>query len=94
MFKIDYPDLRAYLASQEAFEYYMKKNAYVCDIQDNEAITAVQMLDFNNKVSPSTIVIMKDDGSYQEFWYEVYINQENIPYDVRLASYSKYYLVY
>jgi len=90
----DYPDLRSYLASQENFEYYMRKNAYMCTIKDNEALTAVQMLDFNNKISPSTIVIMKEDGSYQEFWYETYINQQNIPYDVRLASYPHYYLVY
>lgn len=92
--EMDYLELRAYLASQESFENYMKKSPYTCTIKDNEALTAIQMLDFNNKVSPSTIVIMKDDGSYQEYWYEVYINQQNVPYDIRLASYPKYYLVY
>lgn len=90
----DYPELRAYLASQENFEYYMKKNAYMCIIKDNEAYNAIQMLDFNNKVSPSTIVVVLEDGSYQEFWYDVYVNQQNVPYDIRLASYSKYYLIY
>jgi hypothetical protein len=90
----DYPELREYLASQESFENYMKKSAYICTIKDNEALTAVQMLEFNNKVQTSTIVIMKDDGSYQEYWYETYINQQNIPYNIRLASYSRYYLIY
>jgi hypothetical protein len=90
----DYSELRQYLASQESFENYMRKSPYVCTIKDNDALTALQMLDFNNKVSPSTIVIMKDDGSYQEFWYETYINQQNVPYEIRLASYPHYYLVY
>jgi len=90
----DYPELRQYLSEQESFEAYIKKSPWLCTIKDNEALTAVQMLDFNNRIQPSTIVIMKDDGSYQEFWYETYINQQNIPYDIRLASYSKYYLVY
>ena len=90
----DYPELRQYLSEQESFEAYMKKSPWLCTIKDNEALTAIQMLDFNNKIQPSTIVIMLEDGSYQEFWYETYINQQNIPYDIRLASYSKYYLVY
>lgn len=90
----DFPDLRAYLASQESFEFYMRKSAYLCTIKDNEAMTAVQMLDFNNKIQPSSIVVVLADGSYQEFWYEVYINQQNIPYHVRLATYSAYFLVY
>jgi hypothetical protein len=90
----DYPELRQYLSEQESFEAYIKKSPWLCTIKDNEALTAVQMLDFNNRIQPSTIVIMLEDGSYQEFWYETYINQQNIPYDIRLASYSKYYLVY
>lgn len=94
MFKTDYPELRAYLASQENFEFYMKKNAYICDIKDNEAVTAVQMLDFNNKVTPSTIVIMMPDGSYKEWWLEIYENPQNVPYDIRLPTYSKFYLIY
>jgi len=90
----DYPELRDWLATQESFENYMKKSPYLCIIKDNEAMTAIQMLDFNNKIQPSTIVIVKDDGSYEEFWMEVYNNQQNIPYEIRLASYSKYYLIY
>ena len=90
----DYPELRNWLATQENFENYMRKSPYLCTIKDNEAMTAIQMLDFNNKIAPSTIVIVKDDGSYQEFWYEVYINQQNIPYDVRLPMYNKYFLIY
>ena len=90
----DYPELRNWLATQESFENFMKKSPYLCIIRDNEAMTAIQMLDFNNKIQPSTIVIVLDDGSYQEFWYEVYINQQNIPYDIRLPMYSKYYLIY
>ena len=90
----DYPELRDWLATQESFENYMKKSPYLCIIRDNEAMTAIQMLDFNNKIQPSTIVIVKDDGSYEEFWMEVYNNQQNIPYEIRLASYSKYFLIY
>jgi hypothetical protein len=90
----DYPELRQYLSEQESFEAYIKKSPWLCTIKDNEALTAVQMLDFNNRIQPSTIVIMKDDGSYQEFWYETYINQQNVPYEIRLASYPHYYLVY
>lgn len=90
----DYPELRNWLATQEAFENYMKKSPYLCIIKDNEAMTAIQMLDFNNKITPSTIVIVLDDGSYKEFWMEVYENQQNVPYEIRLASYSKYFLIY
>ena len=90
----DYPELRNWLASQESFENYMKKSAYLCTIKDNEAMTAIQMLDFNNKIQPSTIVIVKNDGSYDEFWHEVYVNQQNIPYDIRLPMYSQYYLIF
>ena len=90
----DYPDLRAYLATQEAFEAYMRKSPYLCTIKDNEAFTALQMLQFNNTISPSTIVILKDDGSYQEMWYEYYVNQQDIPYHIRLEGYPRYYLIY
>lgn len=71
----------------------MKKSPWLCTIKDNEALTAVQMLEFNNKIQPSTIVIKKD-GQFMEFWYEVYINQETTPYDIRLPRYPEYYLVY
>jgi hypothetical protein len=90
----DYPELRNWLSTQESFENYMKKSPYLCTIRDNEAMTAIQMLDFNNKIQPSTIVIVKNDGSYEEFWNEVYVNQQNIPYDIRLPTYSQYYLVF
>ena len=90
----DYPELRNWLATQESFENFMKKSPYLCIIKDNEAMTAIQMLDFNNKIQPSTIIIVKDDGSYEEFWMEVYNNQQNIPYDIRLPMYSKYFLIY
>lgn len=87
-------ELRDWLATQESFENYMKKSPYLCIIRDNEAMDAVKMLEFNNKIQPSTIVIVLPDGSYQEFWYEVYINEQNIPYDKRLPMYSNYYLIY
>lgn len=89
----DYPELRAYLAQQENFEQYMKKSAWVCTIKDNEALSAVDMLSWNSKIQPSTIVIEKD-GAFVEFWYEVYVNEQNIPYDIRLPMYPKYYLVF
>lgn len=92
--EFDYPELRAWLADQENFESNMKKTAYTCTIKDNEALTAIQMLDIQTKIQPSSIVIQKDDGTYVEFWWEVYINQQNIPYDIRLASYPKYYFIY
>jgi hypothetical protein len=90
----DYPELRDWLATQESFENYMKKSPYLCIIKDNEAMTAIQMLDFNNKIQPSSIVIVRDDGSYEEFWTEVYKNEKNIPYDIRLPMYSQYFLIY
>lgn len=90
----DYPELRAWLASQENFESNMMKSPWTCIIKDNEALTAIQMLDLNSKIQPSSIVIIKEDGSYVEFWWEVYVNQQNIPYVERLAMYSKYYLIY
>lgn len=90
----DYPELRNWLSTKESFEGFMRKSPYLCTIRDNEAMTAIQMLDFNNKVQPSTIVIVKNDGSYEEFWYEVYVNQQNIPYDIRLPMYSQYYLIF
>lgn len=90
----DYPELRDWLATQESFENYMKKSPYLCIIKDNEAMDAVKMLDFNNRIQPSTIIIMMPDDSYQEFWYETYINQQNIPYEERLAMYPAYFLVY
>lgn len=89
----DYPELRNWLATQESFENYMKKSPYLCIIKDNEAMDAIKMLDFNNRITPSTIVIVID-GVYKEFWHEVYENQQNIPYEVRLASYPQYYLIY
>lgn len=92
--EFDYPELRAWLADQEQFEINMKKSAWACTIKDNEALTAVQMLEWNSKIQPSSIVIIKDDGTYVEFWWEVYVNQQNIPYDIRLPMYSKYYLIY
>jgi hypothetical protein len=92
--EFDYPELRAWLADQENFETNMKKSPWTCVIKDNEALTAVQMLDWNSKIQPSSIVIKKDDGTYIEFWLEVYQNQQNIPYDIRLATYPQYYFIY
>jgi len=90
----DYPELRAWLADQENFESNMGKTAWTCNIKDNEALTAVEMLLWNSRIQPSSIVIKKDDGSFIEFWWEVYINQQNIPYEIRLASYPHYYIIY
>lgn len=90
----DYPELRAWLATQENFEINMKKSPWTCIIKDNESLTAVQMLDWNSKIQPSSIVIKKDDGTYVEFWWEVYVNQQNIPYDIRLPMYPQYYFIY
>jgi hypothetical protein len=90
----DYPELRAWLAQQESFEQNMKKSPWTCTIKDKEALTAVEMLTWNAKIQPSSIVIKKEDGSFVEFWYEVYIDQQNIPYDIRLPMYPQYYIVY
>ena len=90
----DYPELRGWLAQQENFEINMKKSPWTCIIKDNESLTAVQMLDLQSKIQPSSIVIKKVDGTYIEFWWEVYINQQNIPYDERLSSYPQYYFIY
>jgi hypothetical protein len=90
----DYPELRQYLSEQENFESYMQKSAWLCTIKDKEAMSTVQMLALNNKMSPSTIVVLMDDGSYCEFWDDVYKNQQNVPYEIRLASYPAYFLIY
>jgi hypothetical protein len=90
----DYPELRNWLAQQETFQSSMHKSPYTCIIKDNEAYNSIQMLNLNSKIQPSTIIIVMPDGSYKEFWYEVYENQQNIPYEIRLASYNKSYLVY
>lgn len=91
----NYPDLRAWLYDQENFEGFMKKSAYACSIQDNEAIDAVQMLDINGKIQPSSIVIVMPDNSYKEFWQEVHdVQILDVCYSDRLASYSKYFLIY
>jgi hypothetical protein len=90
----DYPELREWLAQQENFEQNMKKSPWTCTIKDNEALTAVEMLTWNSKIQPSSIVIKKEDGSFVEFWWEVYIDQQNIPYDIRLPMYPQYYIVY
>jgi hypothetical protein len=90
----DYPELRNYLAQQENFESYFKKSPYMCTIKDNETLTALQMLEFNSKIQPSSIVVIMPDGSYDEFWNDVYKNQKNEPYDIRLPTYSQYYLIY
>ena len=90
----NYPELRTWLSNQENFETVMKKSAWLCTIQSNNDTTAVQMLQFNNKVQPSSIVVKMQDDSFKEFWLDVYENQENIPYDIRLPTYSEYYLIY
>jgi hypothetical protein len=90
----DYPELRAWLADQENFQSAMNKTAYTCTIKDNEALTAVEMLDWNSKIQPSSIVIKKDDGTFTEFWLECYVNEQNIPYDIRLPMYPHSYIIY
>jgi len=52
------------------------------------------MLHFNNKIQQSSIIVVMPDSSFKEFWMDVYENQQNIPYEIRLESYSKFYLVY
>lgn len=90
----DYPELRDYLSQQEGFENYMKKSIYLCIIKDNEAYDPIKTLELNAKIFPSTIVVVMPDNSYKEFWLDVYEDQKNIPYEIRLASYSKYYLIF
>lgn len=90
----DYPELRKWLSEQENFECNMKKSPWTCTIKDNQQLTAVQMLELNSMIQPSSIVVIMPDGSYKEFWLDVYENQQNIPYNIRLPSYSNYYLIY
>jgi hypothetical protein len=90
----DFLPLRTWLADQENFEANMRKSPWTCTIKDNNALTAVQMLEFNNKVQPSSIVVVMPDGSFKEFWWDVYENQQNVPYDIRLPTYSEYFLIY
>ena len=90
----DYPDLRAWLSNQDNFESNMRKSAWTCSIKDNEALTADEILTWNYKITPSSVVIKKEDGAFDEFWNEVYVNQMNIPYGERLQMYPQYYIVY
>jgi hypothetical protein len=90
----DYPELRAWLAQQENFEANMKRSPWICTIKDNQALDAVQMLDWNHKIQPSSIVVIMSDGSYREFWDDVYHDQKNVPYDLRLPTYSASFLIY
>jgi hypothetical protein len=90
----DFPELRAWLADQENFQTNMGKSAWTCTIKDNEALNAPAMLDANSKIQPSSIVVIMPDGSYKEFWQDVYDDEKNIPYDIRLPTYSASYLVY
>lgn len=90
----DYPELRAWLAAQENFQTNMGKSPWTCNIKDNESLSAPAMLDANSKIQPSSIVVIMPDGSYKEFWQDVYDNEQNIPYDIRLPTYSASYLVY
>jgi hypothetical protein len=92
--EFDYPELRAWLADQENFQSNMMKSPWTCTIKDNQQLNAVQMLDIQTKIQPSSIVIKKDDGTYIEFWWEVYINQQETPYDIRLATYPFFYFIY
>jgi hypothetical protein len=90
----DYPELRSWLAQQPNFENGMRKSPWLCTIKDNEALTSLQMLEFNNKIQPSSIVVVMPDGAYKEFWADVYENEQNVPYDIRLPTYSAYFLIY
>jgi hypothetical protein len=90
----DYPELREWLNAKEGFPTNMKKSPWTCSIKDNEALTAVQILEWNSNIQPSYIIIKKDDGTYDDFWNECYVNEQNIPYDIRLPMYPHYYIVY
>jgi hypothetical protein len=90
----DYPELRAWLATFPNFQSNMGKSPWLCTIKDNEAMNAVVMLDANSKIQPSSIVVVMPDGSYKEFWQDAYDNEKNIPYDIRLPTYSAYFFIY
>jgi hypothetical protein len=90
----NHTELREFLSQQPTFEYHLKKCAWTCNIKDNTELTALQMLELNAKISPSSIVVILDDGTITEFWMDVYLNQKDTLYHERLESYSKYYLVY
>jgi hypothetical protein len=90
----DFPELRTYLSQQENFDSAMHKTAWMCTIKDNISLSAIQMLDLGGKIYPSSIVVKMPDGSYKEFWADVNEDEKNIPYDIRLASYSEYFFVY
>ena len=91
----DYPELRDWLSHQMGFESTLHKSASVCTIKNNNAMTALCMLDLNNKIAASTIIIVMPDGSYKEFWLEVQENQIlDVPYHERLESYSTFFFVF
>jgi len=89
----NYPELRAWLNQIDYFPTMMKKSTYMCTIQDNQALTVLQMLEGNNLIQPSMIVVVMPDGTYKDFWQECYENEQNIPYEYRLASFSASFLV-
>jgi hypothetical protein len=94
MVRIDFPELREYLANVEGFENFIRKSAYICEIIDKNELEPQPMLLLNKKIYPSTIIVKMPDGSFTEFWNDVYVNERNVLFEVRLAEYSEYYLVY
>jgi hypothetical protein len=90
----NYPELRAWLQQQEGFPTYIGKSPYLCTIQDNQALGAVQMLEANSMIRPSVIIVVMPDGTYKDFWQDCADNEQNIPYDIRLPSYSASFIVF
>jgi hypothetical protein len=89
----NFPELRAWLYDQENFQTSMGKSAYQCSIQDSLSLTPCEILTANSRIQPSSVVVIMPDGSYKEFWQDVYDDQKNIPYGDRLAMYSASFLI-
>lgn len=89
----DYPEIRNWLAEKENVESIFKKSPYLVTIKDSNGMSILSILDMNKKISPSAILCTVN-GQIESFWDYVYENQQNIPYENRLAMYLPCYLVY
>jgi hypothetical protein len=89
----NYPELRAWLNQIDYFPTMMRKSAYMCTIQDNQALTVPQLLEANNLIQPSMLIVVMPDGSYKDFWQECADDPQTTPYEYRLVAYSASFFV-
>lgn len=89
----DYPELREWLYTKEGIESAIKNSPYTCRILSSSTKSVCDMLSLNSKISNS-LIICTIENELRSFWDYVYVNEENIPYEERLAMYLPCYLVY